>query len=80
MFQRADKIIGTKDYINYRLTGRIATDPSYALGTGVYDLLAWDYSDDLLAELPAGGVELQARRCWSSRFSVRTKRLRYRAR
>ena len=49
MFRRIDKVIGTKDYINYRLTGRIATDYSYASGTGVYDLLGWDYSDDLLA-------------------------------
>ena len=54
MFPRVDKIVGTKDYINYRLTGRLATDPSYASGTGVYDLLQWDYADDLLAaaELP----------------------------
>jgi xylulokinase len=49
MFDRVAKIIGTKDYINFRLTGRIATDFSYASGTGVYDLTAWDYSDPLLA-------------------------------
>lgn len=49
MFQRIHKILGTKDYINYRLTGRMATDYSYASGLGAYDLLAWDYSDDLLA-------------------------------
>jgi xylulokinase len=54
MFREVDKIVGTKDYINYRLTGRIATDYSYASGCGAYDLLAWDYSDELLsaAELP----------------------------
>jgi xylulokinase len=49
MFDRIVTIVGTKDYINYRLTGRIATDYSYASGTGVYDLLDWDYSDALLA-------------------------------
>jgi len=49
MFARIDKIIGTKDYVNYRLTGRIATDYSYASGSGVYDLCGWDYSDDLIA-------------------------------
>ena len=56
MFARAAKIVGTKDYVNYRLTGRIATDYSYASGSGVYDLLAWDYSDELLAaaDLPRG--------------------------
>jgi xylulokinase len=54
MFARIHKVIGTKDYINFRLTGRIATDPSYASGTGVYDLLGWSYCDELLAaaELP----------------------------
>ena len=54
MFRAIHKIVGTKDYINYRLTGRLATDYSYASGSGVYDLLAWDYCDELLAaaELP----------------------------
>ena len=54
LFDKTDKIVGTKDYVNYRLTGRLATDYSYASGTGVYDLLGWDYSDELLAaaELP----------------------------
>jgi xylulokinase len=49
MFGRIHKIVGTKDYINFKLTGRIATDYSYASGCGVYDLLGWDYSDELLA-------------------------------
>ncbi len=49
MFGRIHKVIGTKDYVNYRLTGRMATDFSYASGSGVYDLLGWDYSDELLA-------------------------------
>lgn len=48
MFSKIDKVIGTKDYINYKLTGRIATDYSYASGTGVYDLLKWGYSDQLI--------------------------------
>jgi xylulokinase len=49
MFQRTEKVVGTKDYINFRLTGRIATDHSYASGSGVYDLLGWNYSEELLA-------------------------------
>lgn len=49
MFRRIHKVIGTKDYVNYRLTGRIATDYSYASGSGVYDLRGWKYSDPLLA-------------------------------
>lgn len=48
IFARTRTIIGTKDYINLRLTGRIATDPSYASGTGVYDLKAGRYSAELV--------------------------------
>jgi xylulokinase len=48
MFRRIDKVIGSKDWINYRLTGRTLTDPSYASGSGVYDLLSWDYSPTLI--------------------------------
>ncbi len=56
MFAGIHKILGTKDYINYRLTGRMATDYSYASGSGVYDLAGWDYADSLLAaaDLPRG--------------------------
>ena len=38
IYRKSCKIIGTKDYINYRLTGIIRTDHSYASGSGVYDL------------------------------------------
>jgi xylulokinase len=48
MFDRVHMILGTKDYINYRLTGKIATDFSYASGSGVYDLKGWQYSDELI--------------------------------
>jgi len=48
VFARTRTIIGTKDYINFRLTRRIATDHSYASGTGVYDLEGWRYSPELL--------------------------------
>ena len=49
MFRRIDKVVGTKDFVNYKLTGRIKTDYSYASGSGVYDLLAWAYADELIA-------------------------------
>jgi xylulokinase len=48
-FARTRHIVGSKDYINFRLTGRIATDPSYASGSGVYDLLGGSYSPELIA-------------------------------
>lgn len=44
IYDRAACYIGTKDYINYRLTGVIATDPSYASGCGGYDLRKRAYS------------------------------------
>lgn len=49
LFARIHRVIGTKDYINFRLTGRMMTDCSYASGSGVYDLLKWDYSDAFIA-------------------------------
>lgn len=48
VFEKISKVIGTKDYINYKLTGRICTDPSYASGSGVWDLEKWNYSDELI--------------------------------
>lgn len=43
MWKKVHKIIGTKDYINLKLTGKAATDYSYASGTGVYNLKGWNY-------------------------------------
>ncbi len=54
MFSRTANIIGTKDYINYKLTGVIATDFSYASGSGVYGLANWAYDDELLE---AAGID-----------------------
>lgn len=48
MFANINKIVGTKDYVNYRLTGRVCTDFSYASGSGVYDLVAWAYNAGLV--------------------------------
>ena len=48
-FGRAATILGTKDYINYRLCGVRATDFSYASGTGVYDLATRRYDEELIA-------------------------------
>ncbi len=45
LFNRIDKILGSKDYINYRFTGNIATDPSYASGFGVFNLAKWAYEE-----------------------------------
>ena len=39
------KILGTKDFINHRLTGKYMTDFSYASGTGIYNLKDWKYEE-----------------------------------
>lgn len=51
IYNKIDKVIGTKDYVNYRLTGKIVTDCSYASGSGVWDLEKWEYSDSLIEEM-----------------------------
>lgn len=48
MWKRVHKILGTKDYINFKLTGRMMTDYSYASGTGIYDLGGWKYHQKFL--------------------------------
>ncbi|MDD3361522.1 MAG: FGGY-family carbohydrate kinase [Hespellia sp.] len=45
IFEKTDKILGSKDFINFKFTGTICTDPSYASGFGVFNLLKWDYED-----------------------------------
>ena len=48
VFRNIHRVLGSKDYINYRMTGVMATDCSYASGSGVWDLAGWRYSDDLI--------------------------------
>jgi sugar (pentulose or hexulose) kinase len=55
VFEKTRVVLGSKDFINYMFTGTLCTDPSYASGSGVFDLAAWRYSDELIAAsgLPA---------------------------
>jgi xylulokinase len=48
MYEKTDRFIGTKDYLNFRLTGVLATDHSYAAGSAVYDLLKCGYDRDYI--------------------------------
>jgi xylulokinase len=48
IFAETRAVLGSKDYINYRLTGQIATDYSYASGSGVFELENWRYSDSFI--------------------------------
>jgi len=56
MFSKIYRILGTKDYINYKLTGRFLTDYSYASGTGIYDLKGWKYDARYMA---ASGIPFE---------------------
>lgn len=54
VYEKAVSFIGTKDYINLKLTGSIGTDISYASGCGVFDLKKRDYD---LTLIEASGIE-----------------------
>lgn len=49
LYQQTDKFIGTKDYVNYRMTGALCTDHSYASGSGVYSLAKREYVEEYIA-------------------------------
>jgi len=49
VFGKLATVLGSKDYINYRMTGVMKTDYSYASGCGVWDLAGWQYSEKLIA-------------------------------
>ncbi|MDO4586345.1 MAG: FGGY family carbohydrate kinase [Planctomycetia bacterium] len=48
LFGKIDKVLGTKDYVNFRLTGKMATDFSYASGYGVWNLVQNCFDQDIL--------------------------------
>ena len=50
MYAEIAKVIGTKDYCNYRLTGRLCTDFSYASGSGAFSLSTWEYVEEYMAQ------------------------------
>ena len=47
-FSKVSCILGTKDWVNFKLTGVCATDNSYASGTGVYDLATRAYDQGFI--------------------------------
>ncbi|MBI9050351.1 MAG: hypothetical protein JEZ00_13090 [Anaerolineaceae bacterium] len=48
LFTKIRTVLGSKDYINYQLTGKYATDYSYASGSGVFELQHWQYSETFI--------------------------------
>lgn len=55
VFRKTYKMLNAKDYINYRLCGVMATDPSDASGTNAYDLSQWQWSEEIIE---AAGLDL----------------------
>lgn len=51
MYNKTKVFLGTKDYLNYMLTGELATDHSYASGSGVYDLEKLEYDKDYISKM-----------------------------
>ena len=50
-YERTRKIIMPKDYVRFRLTGQIATDPSDAAGTVLYDVKNSCWSKRVISQL-----------------------------
>jgi len=48
IFAKTYKMLNAKDYINYRLSGVMATDPSDASGTNAYDLNTGQWSEEII--------------------------------
>ncbi len=55
-FGRARHVMCAKDYVGYRLTGVMATDPSDASGTNAYDQSAATWSTELLDAAGIGSL------------------------
>ena len=48
IYNAAYKMLQAKDYVSFKLTGRITTDHSDASGTGAYDINRGQWSDELI--------------------------------
>lgn len=55
VFRSTYKMLNAKDYINFRLCGVMATDPSDASGMNAYDLNSWSWSEEIIE---AAGLDM----------------------
>ena len=56
LYNRTEKFIGSKDYVNLFLTGKAVTDISYASGSGLLDLKKCVYREDYAR---AAGIDIR---------------------
>ncbi|MCP4622246.1 MAG: xylulokinase [bacterium] len=61
-YSRTFKMLNAKDYINYKLTGNMATDYSDASGTNAFDLNTYQWSDKIVEISGIDGDKLPATR------------------
>ncbi len=54
IYKKTYKMLNAKDYLTFRLTGRMIAEPTDASSTNLYDLVKGDWSDELVA---AAGIE-----------------------
>ena len=54
LFEQTHCMLNAKDYINFKLTGRMATEPSDASATNAFDLRSGDWSQEILAAAEIG--------------------------
>ncbi|MGA2765250.1 MAG: FGGY-family carbohydrate kinase [Spirochaetia bacterium] len=47
LYNATHKFLGTKDFINFRMTGKMISDYSDASFSGINDLMKWQYSEEL---------------------------------
>ena len=60
-FQRAAAIMPIKDFINYWLTGEVATEPGIASGTGMFDVRNRTWSQDICSLIDSRLLEMLPR-------------------
>ncbi len=55
IYRNTHKMLNAKDYLNYRLTGRMTSEPTDASGTNLFDLKAGAWSEQLVE---AAGLDM----------------------
>ncbi len=48
VYRNTHKFLNAKDYLNFRLTGRLVTEPTDASGSNIYDLKTGEWSQELV--------------------------------
>jgi xylulokinase len=56
IFDRATTVLGSYDYINYRLTGKLVVEKNWALESGLYDLHTQKWIEEVVRE---SGITIQ---------------------